>query len=954
MNKRNLISSVMTILMPMFLFGQVVTEEKVETSIGGVVSDESNNPIVGANVIVEGTDLGSAADADGYYSIELGAGSYTLTSSAIGYKSQSTEVSIKEGDVVITNFVLSVSAIEMSALEVLASRAGEKTPVAHTTVVKEELEFRLGSQDLPMSLNLTPSVYATQQGGGAGDARINVRGFNQRNVAVMINGVPQNDMENGWVYWSNWDGVADASHSIQIQRGLSAVNLATPSIGGTMNIITDPAAHEKGGKFKQESGAGGFLKTTLNYNSGLIGDKLALSGAIVRKTGDGLIDKTWTDAWAYYFGASYALNKDNRFELYAIGAPQRHGQNLYKQNIGAYDAEFAESVDGYDTEALGTEDGEGKFVDVGRFFNQNWAPISSDYKGKQYYYMYGAKTVDRHDPNFLNERENFFHKPLVNLNHYLTINDKTRLSSVLYWSGGSGGGTGTYGKIPTLDADGNLGDDDYKFYYGRGPWTRDWNTLVDYNSGDADTVYVDKSALARTHGEGNNQSVGILRNSINRQSTIGLISKLNYDLSDELKLQFGLDWRTAGIEHAREVRDLLGGDYYVDYADDNSPDGKRVELGDIIAYHNETTVDWLGGFVQGAYASGPLSAYGMGGVSSIAYTYDDHFAANFIENELGELVEQNNYVEADAIITTQFKGGAMYDITDGISVFGNFGIVEKPPIMDNVIYFDGTVASDPANEKFVSSEAGVSYSSGLGAVKVSAYSTDWKDRNLTKSVTSGQGDSGDTDVIFLTGIDQKHQGIEVEASTEVLDILRLDAIVSVGTWKFDGDADGNYQEDEFNEDGQVIGQTTTPYTYALDGLFVGDQPQTSLALVGTVTPVKGLKLQAVYNQYDNNYSDWSPGAREYDGSDEDADREQVWQAPGYSKVDLHASYALPISGYDVSLFGHVFNATDAVFVQDAVDHSQYNSYGDKVHAAHNAEVFLGTPRYFNVGIAVSF
>jgi hypothetical protein len=297
----------------------------------------------------------------------------------------------------------------------------------------------------------------------------------------------------------------------------------------------------------------------------------------------------------------------------------------------------------------------------------------------------------------------------------------------------------------------------------------------------------------------------------------------------------------------------------------------------------------------------------------------------------------------------------MYDVADNISVFGNFGIVEKPPIMDNVIYFDGTVASDPANERFISSEAGVHYSSGLGTVKVSAYSTDWQDRNLTKSVTSGQGSSGDTDVIFLSGINQKHQGVEIEASTQILDLLRLDAIVSLGSWKFDGDADGNYQEDEFNEDGQVIGQTTTPYSYALDGLFVGDMPQTSYALVGTVTPISGLKLQAVYNQYDNNYSDWSPGAREYDGSDADADREQVWKAPGYSKVDLHASYALPsIGGYDLTAFAHMFNATDATYVQDAVDHSQYNSYGDKTHAAHNAEVFLGTPRYFNLGIAVNF
>ena len=36
----------------------------------------------------------------------------------------------------------------------------------------------------------------------------------------MINGIPVNDMENGWVYWSNWDGVADATTSIQLQKGV--------------------------------------------------------------------------------------------------------------------------------------------------------------------------------------------------------------------------------------------------------------------------------------------------------------------------------------------------------------------------------------------------------------------------------------------------------------------------------------------------------------------------------------------------------------------------------------------------------------------------------------------------------------------------------------------------------------------------------------------------------------
>ena len=470
MNKRNLISSLLVFLMPIFLVGQ---------SIMGTVSNE-DRPLVGANVVIEGTNLGTVSGVDGSYRVEVPAGDHNVVASFIGYSSVTESVTVDSNEVVV-DFTLVIDAIAMSDIEVLASRADEKTPVAYTTVDKAEMEVRLGSQDIPMILNTTPSVYATQQGGGAGDARINVRGFNQRNIAVMINGVPQNDMENGWVYWSNWDGVGDATSSIQMQRGLSAVNLAVPSIGGTMNIITDPAAHEKGGKFKQEVGEGGFLKSTINYNSGLINDKLALSGTIVRKTGDGFIDGTWTDAWAYYFGGSYAVSDDQRFELYTVGAPQRHGQNLYKQNIATYSQELAGDIDGYDTEAFAV--GEKFEHEAGRFFNQNVAPVDASYTGQQYWYMYGAKTTDRYSSDFLNERENYFHKPLVNLNHFLDINDDLSLSSVLYWSGGSGGGTGTYGSVSRVPAvEGNA-------WYASSPWTWDWNAEIAQNSANVDSAF---------------------------------------------------------------------------------------------------------------------------------------------------------------------------------------------------------------------------------------------------------------------------------------------------------------------------------------------------------------------------------------------------------------------------------------------------------------------------------
>ena len=912
MNKSNLTTSLLMFLAPMFLWGQ---------SVVGVVNSEGK-PLAGANVVVDGTDKGGVTDDSGKYTIDVGAaGTYTLTASFIGYSSLTAQVEVN--DIVGTlNFSLEEDVLTMSALEVLASRADQKTPVAYTTVSKEDMELRLGSQDIPMALNTTPSVYATGQGGGAGDARINVRGFNQRNVAVMINGVPQNDMENGWVYWSNWDGVADAAQSIQMQRGLSAVNLATPSIGGTMNIITDPASHEKGGKFKQEVGEGGFLKSTINYNSGLINDKLAVSGTIVRKTGDGFIDGTWTDAWAYYLGTSYAVSDDQRFELYAIGAPQRHGQNLYKQNIATYSQELAGDVDGYDVTAFA--EGEKFEHEAGRFFNQNWAPVDPSYTGQQYWYMYGARTTDRYNSNLLNERENFFHKPLVNLNHFYDINDEIRLSSVLYWSGGSGGGTGTYGSVKRFPAiEGNN-------WWASSPWTWDWNGEIAENSANIDSAWSDSE----------NRSTGILRNSINRQNTYGLISKLNYDVSEDLELQVGIDWRTAGIEHAREVRDLLGGDYYVDFADDNAPDGKKVGLGDIIAYHNETTVDWLGAFIQGKYDIQKFNLYGMGGVSTIGYTYLDHFAVDA------------DVVKADNITTFQVKGGGVFNLDDRMSAFVNGGYVEKPPILDNVIAYDGTVASNPDNEKFNSFEVGGKYASDLLLVKGSFYNTQWKDRNLTKSVTTGQGDSGDTDIIYLKGVNQSHTGFEIESKVALHDMVDLTLVYSKGDWFFDGDAIGDYQEMEYNEDGQVVGQMTTQYTYALDKLKVGDMPQTAYVGGLTLKPIKGLSIQGLYKMYDDNYADWSPDAREVDGEE---DRAQVWQAPGYSKLDLHFAYELPeVAGLDLTLTGHLFNALDDVYVQDAVDNSKYNGYGDKLHLAHNAEVFLGTPRHFNLGLTVNF
>ena len=268
MNKRNLLSMMFTMLLPIFVYGQ---------SISGTVASEKGEPLVGANVVVNGTDLGAAANVDGVYSIKIEPGSYTVTASVIGYKSTTKSIDVS-GDETL-DFGLIVSVVEMSALEVLASRADEKTPVAYTTVSKEDMEIRLGSQDIPMALNTTPSVYATQQGGGAGDARINVRGFNQRNVAVMINGVPQNDMENGWVYWSNWDVWTVEDRGIQHDWDMFDKDNALVRFRGAMDCaVTNCDLRNSGGSGIRIDLYGKDIKITNNKIFNLGGTGVLLCG----------------------------------------------------------------------------------------------------------------------------------------------------------------------------------------------------------------------------------------------------------------------------------------------------------------------------------------------------------------------------------------------------------------------------------------------------------------------------------------------------------------------------------------------------------------------------------------------------------------------------------------------------------------------------------------------------
>lgn len=384
-----------------------------QTKLTGKVVDETNQPLPGATVVLQGTQAGASTDFDGNFTFETSSTNGTILVSFVGYETKSFTFNGNKnfGTIALKPSAESLDEIVITATSFAVDR---KTPVAVSTVKADVIENKLGSQEFPEILKSTPGVYATKSGGGFGDGRLNLRGFNSENVAVLINGVPVNDMENGRVYWSNWAGLSDVTSAMQVQRGLGAIKVAVPAIGGTVNILSKTTDIEKGGSINTSVGNDGYQKYGATVSTGLLDNGFAATVSASKTKGDGYIDGTQFEGYNYFVNISKQLGDDHKLSLTSFGAPQRHGQRQNQSLISRY-----------------------RDAESGIKFNPDW----------------GLR-----DGNVVNVEDNFYHKSQTSLNHYWTINEKSDLSTALYASWGSGGGGGTAGDASLFQQ--RIGGDD--------------------------------------------------------------------------------------------------------------------------------------------------------------------------------------------------------------------------------------------------------------------------------------------------------------------------------------------------------------------------------------------------------------------------------------------------------------------------------------------------------------
>jgi hypothetical protein len=533
---------------------------------GKVYHLHTNEPLPFVNISNGNPKQGTSTNLKGQFTIQIDSLDQAIFISHIGFKA--VEIVINSNNLNELQIGLEPEEINLQEVSILAEVAQERyNPLSFNQIDAQTISSRLGDRTLPEIMERTPGVYGSRDGGGSGDASLSIRGFKQENIAVLLNGVPINGAENGLIYWNNWLGLTEATAGLQIQRGIGASKVALNSVGGTVNIITSQAFPKKQGFVSSNISSYGNQKFTLGYQTGQMDNGWSLSFLGSRLSGEGYIDASYVDAWAYFFSAGKSIGKNHRIVITLLGGPERHGQRTLKLSQKEIDAH-------------------------GIKFNKDWGSYNGIIN---------------------NASENFYHKPHLSVNHYLNISEKVYLNTAVYLSPGWGGG--------------KWND---SFQYGPGVFDFrnpsgqiDWNSIYQYNANNTDTYQLANgntvsgySKLVQTHF-------------LASHFWGGLMSTAEFKPTKNQRIITGIHYRYFQSTLKQKLNDLLGGSFYIDdYSWSMAGVAGRDQIkmpGDVIRIDNGALLHHTSLFAQWEFETGLFTFFVGGTLSDNRYRRHDSY-----------------------------------------------------------------------------------------------------------------------------------------------------------------------------------------------------------------------------------------------------------------------------------------------------------------------------------------
>ncbi len=522
----------------------------------------------------------------------------------------------------------------------------------------------------PELIRNVPGVYSTAETGSFGDATINIRGFKQENISVLLNGIPISGLTSGNMYWNNWMGLADATASIQVQKGIGGSMLSDNSVGGTVNILTTQPSPTPSSVAGFSHTGYGTNSAFLSVDSGLSRKGWAFSLMGSHNWGSSYVDCSDLNTWSYSVVITKQLSPRNSINLTAIGSPERHQQRSSRLS-------YAE-VESY-----------------GRNYNKNWGWFS-DGNGKR-----TQRTLS----------QNTYFKPYFTLTHTYDGKDGKdrgiRVVSTAYAAFANGGGyytESTGHRISSFQSsDGQI----------------DWDEVYRYN--------------ADTFKDGNGvRAQNIMTDYLAGHTQFGLKSSIIADLGSRMQIDAGVHYQAYFTWEKEKITDLLGADYWYEDYDTKSLSGMNgrnpiKKEGDYVRTNNGREQHYMTLYVLGTFKAGPSNStiFTLGTSSSCTrlrrwdtYNYSEADKWSSWTGREGGSV----------------KAGVLQKINNSSCVYANAAAYSRAPYANVFFSNgNNTPSKNITNEKNYLGEAGIRKSGIRWTAEATAYIAYWKDKTLMSS-----------------------------------------------------------------------------------------------------------------------------------------------------------------------------------------------------------------------------
>lgn len=238
---------------------------------GRVIEEKSGNPVMGANIIIQGASLGAASDMEGNYAIlQVPPGKYSVKCEFIGYTPVVMQnVIVTSNRIQFVNFEISEQALNMEEIIVTAQKKAIDKDLTATTrsVQTEEIE------EMPSST--VTDVIRTQPGVVNADG-LHFRGGRSGEVVYMVDGVPLVNPLSTEINTSemiNKGAIAE----MQMISGTYSAEYGN-AMSGVINITTREGSSEFHGAMDIKNSKAGMESTSSDYNRSVI--RLNLEGPL--------------------------------------------------------------------------------------------------------------------------------------------------------------------------------------------------------------------------------------------------------------------------------------------------------------------------------------------------------------------------------------------------------------------------------------------------------------------------------------------------------------------------------------------------------------------------------------------------------------------------------------------------------------------------------------------------